>query len=130
MTNGSSKFLKFSSSSNAPVLRGFLSPMGPRIGSVEAYPANTPSSKRRKLHQPASPTQTQHPELVANVPPSATITNGSLNQVTVKPAARSTAKFVPLAEIPLAASPTPVVVGTVPTGASILIIQEPWLSSM
>ena len=89
-----------------------------------------PSCKRRKLHQPASPSQTQHPELAANAQPSATMTNGLLKQVTAKPAARSTAKFVPLAEIPLAALPTPVVVGTVPTGASILTIQEPWLSSM
>ena len=89
-----------------------------------------PSSKRRKVQLPSSSTQMQHPELVANAQPSATITNGLLEQVTAKPAARSTAKFVPLAEIPLAASPTPVVVGTVPTGASILIIQEPWLSSM
>ena len=86
------------------------------------------------MQLPSSSTQMQHPELVANAQPSATITNGLLEQVTAKPAARSTArstaKFVPLAEIPLAASPTHVVVGTVPTGASILIIQEPWLSSM
>ena len=36
-------------------------------------------------------------------------------------------KFVPLDDLPPAASPTPVVEGTVPDGASILIIQQPWI---
>ena len=42
-------------------------------------------------------------------------------------AATPTAKFVPLNVIPPAAVPTPVVAGAVPAGASILIIQQPWL---
>ena len=101
--------------------------MGPWSGTVEAFPlALCNNNKRRKLQQPRLSNQTQHPELAANTQPNATITNGSLKQAT-KPAAKSTAKFVPLAEIPLAASSTPVGVGTVSTGASILIIQEPWL---
>ena len=36
-------------------------------------------------------------------------------------------RFKPLASIPPAATPTPVVPGRIPVGASILIIQEPWL---
>ena len=101
--------------------------MGLWSASVEAAPLTLcHSNKRRKLQLPALSNQTQHLELAANTQPNATITNGSLEQAT-KPAAKSTAKFAPLAEIPLAASSTPVGVGTVPTGASILIIQEPWL---
>ena len=96
--------------------------MGPRSGSVEAVPLVLYSSKRRKL---------QRPELAANTLPKSTVANNSLKQAT-KPAAKSTAKFVPLklAEIPLPATSTPVVVGTVPIEASILITQEPWRGSM
>ena len=76
--------------------------MGPRSGSVEAVPPVLYSSKRRKL---------QRPELAANTLPKSTVANNSLKQAT-KPAAKSTAKFVPLklAEIPLPATSTPVVV--------------------
>ena len=82
--------------------------MGLWSGTVEAFPlALCNNNKRRKLQQPRLSNQTQHPELAANTQPNATITNGSLKQAT-KPAAKSTAKFVPLAEIPLAASSTPV----------------------
>ena len=39
----------------------------------------------------------------------------------------SGSKFVPLENIPPAPAPTPVVPGEVPEGASILIIQQPWI---
>ena len=39
----------------------------------------------------------------------------------------SGSKFVPLENIPPAPAPTPVVQGEVPEGASILIIQQPWI---
>ena len=39
----------------------------------------------------------------------------------------SGSKFVPLENIPPAPAPTPVTPGEVPEGASILIIQQPWI---